>query len=268
MTDEAVFDAVVLCHGDYPQLARRCLESLAAASPAIARLVVILNDVSQATAEYVRWRVPQLFHDVRVVEDAEKRNTGKYRAIRSLLAGELAGSDRPLLWFDDDSYAIGPSEVVSYHLFRVADHLRRSPMDVHGFAYKIGLSPYQAKRLREVRTSAGPLATSGRILFATGGLWACSREFLAASGWPIPQLYHSGGDFIQGMCVKSLGGRIVSMDSNLLRVNADASGRASSSPTRGRKRQALWQSPDTPEDSNFPPDHSPVVERYLDGYLV
>lgn len=194
----------VLCYGDYPELAQRCLEPLFQAPPGfIHELRIGLNAVSERTAEYVhtRARMPSAM-GVRVYTPSH--NVGKYPLMRRMFYG-----DPPLdwahkvMWFDDDSYLDPTCDQRWWQ--GVSGEARQAT--VLGRLHMIRPRGAQLAGIAQQPWYRGlDCSPQHRFRFVTGAWWVAHPTFLRRWDYPFPEIHHNGGDSILGELVRQQGG--------------------------------------------------------------
>jgi hypothetical protein len=217
------FTVCVLHYGDFPQFARRVMESLSreAWMPQL-DLRVGSNAVSAEVRDYLgefgkRWTGGWTWID-------SSTNRFKYPMMRELLRRQ------PLreycMWFDDDS-AILPSAPPNWFQ-RVAEKMANADMVGSLWAKKAA-----AKReFYEQQPWYRGKPACARVIFATGGWWTIRSEVLMRFDWPPPDMLHNGGDMALGELLRQNNLRLARFDSHLA-INADDSLRCSSAKRRG-----------------------------------
>lgn len=258
--------AVTICcllHGNYPELATRCLGSL---TPGVfvpgalpVELRVGLATCGHDTRNYVfglsavahqegsRPGAPfaGLTYDdfpFRLLDAPD--NPGKYVVMRRLLhEASIQGPFWPppaalVMWFDDDSYVKAADAAV--WLRRTVEHFHRSGADVLGSVYtlKSGLQGGQPDWVRSRPWYGGkPVARGTKTPFATGGWWLTRWAVLRDFNWPDPDLVHLGGDYMFGELCRQQGLKLVDYKEGVA-INADLTGRESSAERRGLSRRS------------------------------
>ncbi len=223
----------VLCHGDYPELARRCLGSIAALEDwsLVDEMRIGLNAVSAETGAIVA----NLARDcpVPVVSYMPEggRNVGKYPLMRRMFRDPLITSSR-IMWLDDDSFIKIPTASWLEQAWALAN-----TATVLGSVYRtLELNQAHARQIAEHAWFTGrPLAddpTGLRATFVTGGWWIANTYFLCEWDYPFACLHHRGGDILLGILCRQRGGKIMHFNTGVC-INADALGRESKAPRRG-----------------------------------
>lgn len=219
----ARFTICVLHYGDYPQLARRVMESLYR-EPWMSQLDLRVgsNAVSETTRSYLkefreRWTGDWLWLDSR-------ENSFKYPLMRLLLRHKPL---RPYcMWFDDDSFIL-PSAPPTWFA-DVATAMQSAAMVGSLWVKKAGR---QAEFYRQQAWYRGK-PIPHKVKFATGGWWTIRSEILLQFDWPPANMLHNGGDMALGELLRQNDLPLVKFDSHLA-INADDSLKCSSAKRRG-----------------------------------
>lgn len=237
----------VLCYGNYPELARRCLDSIYRTVPA-ARLDVRVatNACAPATLAYLRGLPLSKLYEF-------PDNRGKAAAMRALWHDpELPLATPYTLWFDDDSYVVDPQWLGKLAQCIVANH----PMQcrLYGIRFIHDLKSYHvgahdpnawfkaatwwrgkdwAVRGRETSTSP-----NGSVIpFVAGGFLALATDVIGQQDIPDPRLRHNGIDVALGAQVYQAGWKL--RDFNRSKVHVFSSG----APRRGLAEAFPWADP-------------------------
>lgn len=236
-----------LLYGNYPDLARRCLEPISRLWRAgRAEIRLGCNEVSAAVGSVVG----ELFDDsfmpgidpakdtrppVRVV--VCNPQIYKYPMMRRLLRDpNLPVTTEWVMWFDDDSYIRDPDPV--QWLDRLEGNLKFDPSpDMLGSQYHIHLQPGQRQWFEDQPWYAGrPIPT--RVNFMTGGWWMIRSSVLERFDWPPPELRHRGGDVALGVLAHQQ--RLVLRPCRQgVAINADDQGKESASKRRGHDEKPI-----------------------------
>lgn len=234
------FSVAVLCYGDYPKLARRCLDGIRRTLDRrlVADVRIGLNDASAETKKVVDAFAAGLAVPCHVYREPNDKNVFKYPLMRRM----FYDAERPLvervMWFDDDSYVVGGKEV-----WRAAANAFTWDTDVVGSLWR----PAYAWTPAEKDAIAAQPWYSGRNLepgpiFCTGGWWAADTAFLAKWDYPFKALRHNGGDVLLGeLCRQQQ--RKPKQHTLGVAINADHTGRNSSSPRRGVTTARAFERP-------------------------
>lgn len=190
----------VLLYGDYPELARRCLQSIyRAAAPSQFQLRIGLNAVGEATREYIN----TLNHDnLSIIES--RQNIFKYPMMRRMQVEPGPVTTDWWCWFDDDSFCHAG-------WFRqLAGWIRMHPEARWiGKRYYMHLKPGQFDWIKAATWYRGvPLENRNGVPisnFATGGWWCCRTNVMRAMDWPDPRLQNNGGDVMMGVAAHQHG---------------------------------------------------------------
>lgn len=236
----------VLCYGDHPKLASRCLQSITTSADwgLVAAVQVGLNAVSDATrrvveAETACWPVPW-----RLFEPVGGRNVGKYPLMRRMLYGDDLpalghGPDDWVMWFDDDSYVRDANPA----WWRLVARRVREGGDVLGSLYLMRLRDGQLRAIRDQPWFAGrPLSRRtdrAMVSFATGGWWTARYDFLARWNYPFPALHHNGGDVMLGVLCSQQSSPPAHFNDSVA-INADLFGFESKAARRGLSQEPVW----------------------------
>lgn len=196
----------VLCYGDYPELARRCLESvLRLAHYDIIRDVRVgLNAVCPETAQYVEQagRIARQEGCPAFYTYTPERNVGKYPLMRRMFYDPQASPLAELtMWFDDDSFLDQEAMADLYWWQKLVAYMQQ-PQDMIGSLYRLR-GPHGGYRGNQIAAIKAQPWYTGQSLetscrFATGGWWTARTTILERWGYPFRELHHNGGDSILG----------------------------------------------------------------------
>lgn len=162
-----------------------------------------------------------------VVIDISPKNRFKYPVMRSLFHNHLILDTPWTSWFDDDSYImINPDE----WLAALESAMPRYDMvgRIHHIRYMPGQEDWQKDHCPWHRG----IPTGGKCDFATGGWWAIRSELLRTYDWPHRDLTHRGGDVLLGELCRQQKLRLGNYEYGLL-VNAGDSGKHNDAEKRG-----------------------------------
>lgn len=185
----------LLCYGDFPELARRCLGSIVPhVDPRhVADVRVGLNAVSPATEEYVLVTLDSLPVPVRVIQCHENRL--KYPVMRRLF--RRWPLEAPLImWFDDDSYI--REHVSSDWMATLPERMGRAAMLGQRYRLRRPLTPAQQDWVRQQSWYTGR-SLDQPPRFITGGWWVIRSDVVLKHDWPPPCARHCGGDYTLGV---------------------------------------------------------------------
>jgi GT2 family glycosyltransferase len=223
-TAKPVLSICVLTYGDYPRLARRCIESIRrnCARP-LYRLIVGANEVGHATRAYLERLGDEGAIDRLCVNE---QNINKCPMMRRM----FKGIDTEFIWwFDDDSYIKHP-EALAWHL-KLA---RRSPPTTVMWGREAEcVAPFHfinvedmVSFVRRAKWYAGLTPPSwqpggkgefnfrgrgtgdGRWRFVAGGCWWIRTAAVRALDWPDRRLIKLGDDVLLGEAIRQQGWRL------------------------------------------------------------
>lgn len=222
----------MLCYGDYPKLATRCLESIVsrATSDAVAEIVVICNVVStETTLEINRIRREMAQVPVRVIYHLE--NIRKYPAMRRVFHYMSPITTPYVMWFDDDS-CIRP-EAPSTFFVELAELMVGHDVKMNGQLWHYALSPNQQRWVpTQPWGQARPVPS--KIAFCQGGWWIMATDLIKEADWPPANFSHSGGDVMTGVMLHQRGIGSHQIWHQYVAINANNDKlRNSVGPTRG-----------------------------------
>lgn len=223
------FTVLVLCYGDYPQLAHRCVSSILAARTFCVEpppVWVAMNACGEMTRKYIR-ELEAEGQLARVYESAINRH--KYPVMRGMLRGADGVQTQYTMWFDDDSYVYEPC-----NFFAVAARtLQAGDADMLGEVWKMTLAGQQHAWIADQPWYTGkPVVPRQQVRFITGGWWAARTGMLQTLNYPWPELDHRGGDVMLGEACRQ-NNYVQKHYSVGVRINADEVGRPSKSKRRG-----------------------------------
>lgn len=229
------FTIGVLLYGDYPQLAERCLRSIAATVKATdLNLRVGLNQVSPRVSEWVKSWVPSS-----CIWEYPK-NINKYPLFREMIHGATPVETDYFMWFDDDSwlegYERGSTNQQPYWL-QLVDHAMTGA-DMIGSLYTMDFQGNQRDWLKTQSWYGGKDPANRKIRFATGGWWTIKTEILYKYNYPWPELDHNGGDTLLGELCLQQDLRLQQFRKGV-KINASDDGRESKSERRGTSQRPL-----------------------------
>jgi len=210
------FTIFVLCYGDYPQLARRCLENIGNTLPRERyELRIGTNQVSQSTLEVIREFAPDKLY-------VHPNNDKKYPVMRQMFHDATAPiQTRYLVWFDDDAWPCDKDWAI---------RLGESIVSAHKSGYRL----YGDKRFHDLMHSAvrghrpdqwfrsakwfhsisfrsqrrGPTPNGSLIDFVVGWFWALETNLVRLADIPDTRLLHNGGDITIGEQIHQQGFKI------------------------------------------------------------
>ncbi len=202
-----VFTICVLLYGDYPELAKRCLNSIVALpNPEKWELRIGTNTVCKETMEYVN----ELFDrqsklpSWRIRTYTSATNKGKYPMMRWMLYDPCKPVTSPyVMWFDDDSFIKTPTEE-----WLSSAEQNVSEADMVGKLMTTLLSGNQPTWITQQPWYKGKLVsltargTPFIPKFAVGGWWMAKFKMLKDLDWPPHNIIHRGGDYMLGEAIR------------------------------------------------------------------
>lgn len=197
-----MFTVCVLLYGNYPDLAKRVLDSLSSTRFVLC-VKIGLNAVSETTASFVHdWAVQKsLDTPTWVYQPDGNKNVGKYPLMRRMFK-ELPTSH--VMWFDDDSYLVDANETWWQVMYNAAKRY-----DVYGCIHCIRQRGKQYAAIPRQPWYTGKAVPSNHFYkFATGGWWIGDVLFLQKWDYPFAGLHHNGGDSILGELVRQQNARL------------------------------------------------------------
>lgn len=229
------FTICVLLFGDYPDLARRCLQSLlVAAGPQNLNLRIGMNAVSDRTKNVVQELIH--VHGLPVHPYCEfyeyTENRHKYPVMREMIHGISPITTPYTMWFDDDSFLeLQPNSHADGWLAQVERAMQNA--DMIGSIYGI---PWRGRQREFIKAQAwyngkDPIERT-KARFATGGWWTIRTPLLYQFNYPWPFLDHRGGDVMLGELCFQQGLRLQHFNTGV-KINANAAGQESKATRRG-----------------------------------
>jgi hypothetical protein len=224
----------VLTYGDFPDLARRCIDSiLRHCERSSYRLIVGANSVCSETKLYLDHLRSISAIDELVVSET---NLCKYPIMRLMF--ERVDTEF-IWWFDDDSYVTSSSALpnrialakksipeivmwgqILYCNHSCAFHEGDAVTWVRQAAWYNGLTPPSwAPGGRGELDFEGEGTGNGRWFFIAGGEWFVCTAPLKRLDWPDPRLKNRGGDAFLGEALRQHGWRIASLPVPGVKVN-------------------------------------------------
>lgn len=245
------FTVCVLLFGDYPGLARRCLDSLQrAVDPArVSDFRVGMNAVSEATKEVAYGFGRSCLAPCHVYQAVDNRNCYKYPLMRRMLHDrERPPADR-IMWFDDDSYLLTADAAWWAKVEKASDQAC-----VLGSIYtmKCPFKPGQQAAIPLLPWYTGqPIAAPYCPQFPTGGWWVARTEILKQWDYPFLDLANNGGDSIFGELCRQQGYSVKAFRVGVA-INYDKGrGGESRSVRRGDTTPWPWEGPVPPGLHDF-----------------
>lgn len=227
----------VLLFGDYPALARRCLDSIFDRAPNMARhLRVGANAIGHATAAYLDELVARgRLRRTNIYESSV--NLHKYPMMRRIFTDpDNQITTEFVCWFDDDSYV----KAANFD-WEAAVVAAMQDADMVGSIYVLA-GGFQGQQhlwvMDQPWYNGREVAPGHKPRFATGGWWCIRTEILRRHDWPSPELDHRGGDVMLGELCRQQGYRLRAFSQGVA-INADEQGRESKAKRRGFDQQPI-----------------------------
>lgn len=243
---------ITLCalfYGDYPDLARRCLCSIAGATAPEPRFLsdirLGLNCVTGESRAFIfawAFQASQLYDLPVTVYSSEQ--TLKYPMMRRMFRTPDETSTY-VMWFDDDSYLEGKEDFWD----RVRTECETA--DLLGQPWRRRMSHAQWRWIRtQPWCNREYRDKPDNFVFSTGGWWTLRRDMVRTLDWPIPELRHCGGDAMLCEAIRHVRGRMINFSYGV-RINADEAGAHSKAQRRGYSEQPIawdWDGRKLPTD--------------------
>lgn len=232
----------VLCYGNHPELAKRCLDSIKRALPVSG---FVLKDVRIALSEVCAetrdaadsWCRDLSDRGISVLQYLPQGNPGKYPLMRKMLLEDASTPGDWVMWFDDDSYLTDGS-AKWWNRLSVAS--RQADMLGQLWEWPVRGNQLSWMRTRPWFNPAVPVRLSKHprirgkpaFQFCQGAWWLLRRSVLVDFDWPDRHIRHNGGDSMLGEVLRQHGRKIQAFSEGV-RINADAAGTHSKSKRRG-----------------------------------
>ena len=239
MLDPESHPAVTICvltYGDYPELVRRCVESIRThVARERYRLVVGGNAVSPESESYLHSLESERCIDRLVLSP---RNLNKCPMMRMM----LEGIDTEYIWWFDDDIFIEDSMALDNHLNAAREsgpshvmwgklmYVDWQPDDsgapgiarqfVRTASWYRGLTPpgWEPGGKGEMNFG-GESKGDGRWFFIAGGCWLIRTSTVRALNWPDPRLVKNFDDIYLGEAIRQQGWRIGNIDNSGVTMN-------------------------------------------------
>lgn len=240
-----MFSVNALVFGDHPELAKRCLNSIArsADKDLVAEVRVGMNAACDETRAFVFDLMEKAPCPFFVYEEVTGSNVMKYPLMRRMLYDvehPIPADQVPnVMWFDDDSFIVNGDR-----FWTDADtEFERCCCPMMGSVYFPGFywTPEERAAISRQPWYNGR-DTSTQTKFVTGGWWVADLEFLSEIDYPFRELRHNGGDTILGEVLRQRGQRPHHYRDNVA-INADKDGKESKSVRRGLTTKRPFQLP-------------------------
>jgi hypothetical protein len=227
----------VLTYGDYPDLARRTLESIRFHCARSAyRLVVGANDVGRETRSYLRRLEAEQVLDRLILSPSNLNKSPMMRRMFRDLDTDF------VWWFDDDSYVTSP-DALPERLRRAREASRDHVLwgrvfffgderdfsggtDVKGFVrrapwYRGQEPPSWAPGGKGLSDFEGKGTGDGRWFFVTGGCWFMRTRAIRALDWPDARLVKRNDDVFLAEAVRQQGWKFQDIGSAGVELNTE-----------------------------------------------
>lgn len=192
----ATFSIGVLCYGNYPELADKCLGSLfEGIHPSIVKDVRIgineCSEVSEAVIRTVAMNSPVPVYGYKVFDFP----AFKYPIMRTMLFQSLPVTSTHWMWFDDDTYVKPDASALWLKdLSIVADRY-----DVIGYRrFFRQIRPGQAEGIAKQAWFRGKKVQQFNTPFLQGGWWVARYALMRSWNYPFQELRHNNGDVMLG----------------------------------------------------------------------
>jgi hypothetical protein len=239
------FNVCVLLYGDHRALAVRCLGSvgrmLLTCPETCIDVRIGLNAVSTATRQFVNEFAANFAREsgIPVRLFIPERNVYKYPIMRRMFYDEQWPLAEKVLWLDDDTYFLNPSDWHAKYWPQV------SVSELLGQIWKLRSEGERDKWFENQRWYDHLMPqlldsrTKKRIYrFCQGSFWIADVAKLKQWDWPSVELRHCGGDSALGELARHQKWKIVHFDYGV-RINADNEGRHSKAVRRGYTEPVL-----------------------------
>jgi hypothetical protein len=230
-----MFSVCVLLYGDHPDLAERCLKSIATAqaNSYVQDLRIGLHSVSETTALLLkdivaRWSdraCPVILYE-------PVGNVFKYPTMRRMFHDSSFPLAKHVMWFDDDSYITNPQA------FWPSVDEAKCDDKVLGQIWTIKPAGKQWEWITTQPWCNPKRERPDSFKFCQGAWWVAPTSIIKQLNWPIPELKHCGGDSLFGEVLAHTGYELKFYD-KFVRINADQSGNNSKSKRRGYSEKNL-----------------------------
>ncbi len=236
-----------LLYGDYPDLHARLLDSFERFIPDGTPVHLWLNTVGKDSLE----RVTRLQNsrDGYVVTESTK-NVPKYLAMAEMFkdAKARAADDDWVVWFDDDSYILGP-KWMNRVMQRIGGYPAARYIGVPAISF---LLPGQWNFICRSKWFKGLPALKVQIkgekkpgvCFVPGSYFWLRGDALRELDWPDERLVHNGGDTLLGEAVRQQGWQFLQLPMNPYKVTCgvkfnDAERRGMDDPPAGIAKNVM-----------------------------
>jgi GT2 family glycosyltransferase len=208
----------VLCYGDFPDLARRCLSNILQTVPITALDIRVgANCVSGETLEYLKnLPITKLY--------VNEGSCYKYPMMRKMFYDESCPiNTKYLMWFDDDTYVANEKWFVDLCSCIIQKHPENYRM--FGSLYYHDTARYPAAKPwfssgdwhtgKDFRLKHKSDDEGGSIIdFGVGWFWALETEAMRKANIPDTRLQHNGGDITIGEQLHQHGYKVYNWNPN------------------------------------------------------
>jgi hypothetical protein len=260
------FSIGVLCYGNYPDLAQRCLTLLTqTVKPgAVKDLRICLNQCGHTTKSVVYDLVKKVHADVPVYVYTTEPHAGipyKYPIMRMMLYHSFPVQASHWMWFDDDVHLRLAHSWKDDWLETLASRIDSSSADYAGYLRgSPAWRPGQIESLKQQLWYRGKEIKPARCQFFQGGWWVARTSLLKDWNYPFPQIIHNGGDTVLGQLAYQQDWMWLTLDEKYGPVVVDIEKR------RGNTTTWPWQV-GAPTSPDGPFEHQRIrmkVERFND----
>lgn len=244
------FSVCVLCFGDYPALAKRCINSILQGLDGnlVVDIRVGLNAAGDKTRDFVlsslgeASRSGKLAGSAFVYEPTDRLNVLKYPLMRRMFYDDKRPIEAShIMWFDDDSCLVGLPGLRHSWWGKVWEASQLAHMIGDLWSLHFQGKVREGIKAQPWHTGKPWLKLHGKDImrFATGGWWTAWAEVIQKHNYPWPELQHNGGDCILGEMLRQQNLALHKFRDGLW-INADAKGKQSGAKRRGVTQRPLW----------------------------
>lgn len=175
-----MFEVLLLCYGDYKDLAERCLNSVISNRiNTDLKIHVGLNECSKTTKEFCRSLLDQNIICTLIDSNINLNKDPMMRKLIDCVSGEY------FLWLDDDSYIDRTGWDVE-----LSDIIKANPnIDIFGFPHVSGRNQYYNNILQQRPWYKANKKRKSQINFPIGGFWIAKKSYLEKYNYPDKGLY-------------------------------------------------------------------------------
>lgn len=215
------FTLFILMYGDYPELHKKCLESvLATTHPGNVEIRIGCNQVCSETRTYLKHkhkegRVGRIYN--------WEENLRKYPAMRLMFHdADVPIDTKWVIWMDDDTVCNKRSDWLTLLAKEIISH-SESGHHLYGPPYFTHLGPSQITWMREGNwyrgkpwaDKKGRSAPNGTCVhFASGSFWCVSTEAIKVCDIPDARLTNNMGDIVNGAALYQNGYKLRAVSHN------------------------------------------------------